>query len=158
MKRAREDNIRYGRLRAVPGGLYDTVASSLAAYLYNRNHPYAQEVTSAKYSASDIKGGNIAKIARVANESGTTLSSNRGEGWGTSNPSGNGRSVSISPLKIEKNVVPNVVGMGLNDALFILEKCGLEVNISGHGKVVSQSIEPQTAITGKKRRITIKLE
>ena len=134
------------------------VQKHIATYLYNRNHHYAQEVTSAKHSASNIKGGNIEKIERVAKESGARFSSNAQEGWGTSKPSNNGRSVSVSALNINKNSVPNVVGMGLSDALFLLEKCGLDVHVVGRGKVVSQSIEPLTAITGNKKRITIKLE
>jgi cell division protein FtsI (penicillin-binding protein 3) len=41
---------------------------------------------------------------------------------------------------IMKNLVPNVVDMGLRDALFLLENAGLKVMVKGCGKVVSQSI------------------
>lgn len=40
-----------------------------------------------------------------------------------------------------ENRMPSVKGMGLRDALFILENKGLTVNAVGKGKVVSQSIE-----------------
>ena len=43
--------------------------------------------------------------------------------------------------------MPNVVGMGLRDALYTLEQCGLEVTIKGAGTVTEQSIAPDTAIT-----------
>jgi cell division protein FtsI (penicillin-binding protein 3) len=46
----------------------------------------------------------------------------------------------INKTNIVKNTVPNVVGMGLKDALFLLENNGLLVTVSGKGKVVSQSI------------------
>jgi cell division protein FtsI (penicillin-binding protein 3) len=36
--------------------------------------------------------------------------------------------------------MPNVVGMGLKDALYILESRGLKVKFSGKGTVRSQSI------------------
>lgn len=42
----------------------------------------------------------------------------------------------------EKPVVPDVSGMPLRDALFILENKGLKVNYQGRGRVVGQSILP----------------
>ena len=38
--------------------------------------------------------------------------------------------------------VPSVVGMGLKDALYLLENRGLRVSFSGYGKVVAQSLNP----------------
>ncbi len=38
------------------------------------------------------------------------------------------------------SVTPNVVGMGLKDAVYLLENKGLKVMISGRGKVMSQSL------------------
>jgi cell division protein FtsI (penicillin-binding protein 3) len=43
-----------------------------------------------------------------------------------------------------QKVVPNVVGMGLRDALYLLENRGLKVRFSGYGKVKQQSIAPGT--------------
>lgn len=42
-----------------------------------------------------------------------------------------------------KKLVPNVKGMGLSDAVKVLEEHGLVVKVSGRGKVIKQSIEPQ---------------
>lgn len=44
--------------------------------------------------------------------------------------------------KFKDNQVPNVVGMGLKDAVYYLELAGLQVKIIGQGKVISQNIEP----------------
>jgi cell division protein FtsI (penicillin-binding protein 3) len=41
---------------------------------------------------------------------------------------------------LEKNKMPNIKGMGLNDVLFLLENYGLKVNYSGRGSVKEQSI------------------
>ena len=139
-------------------GLAGPVQKHIATYLYNRDHHYAQEVTSSKYTASDIKSGNISKIQTVANKHGVAISSQNNEGWGTNITSKSGKSIHISPLKIETNVVPNVIGMGLNDALFILEKSGLNVKVIGKGKVVSQSVAPNTGLTEDTEGITIRLE
>lgn len=40
------------------------------------------------------------------------------------------------------NLVPNVVGMGASDALYLMEKAGLRVTIYGKGRVVRQSLSP----------------
>jgi cell division protein FtsI (penicillin-binding protein 3) len=38
--------------------------------------------------------------------------------------------------------VPNVKGLGAKDAVYMLEACGLRVQLSGMGKVYSQSLSP----------------
>ena len=42
----------------------------------------------------------------------------------------------------DKNLVPDVKGMGARDAVFMLESRGLKVRIEGRGKVVAQSLGP----------------
>jgi cell division protein FtsI (penicillin-binding protein 3) len=48
---------------------------------------------------------------------------------------------------IAENIVPDVVGMSLKDAVYILEKQGLKVRINGSGAIQSQSILPGTFAT-----------
>ena len=43
-----------------------------------------------------------------------------------------------------KNTIPNMVGMGLKDALYTLENAGLKTIITGKGKVASQSLSAGT--------------
>ena len=50
--------------------------------------------------------------------------------------------VNIKERKIVHGVVPNVQGMGLNDALYLLESQGLHVKVKGSGVVKKQSITP----------------
>lgn len=50
--------------------------------------------------------------------------------------------VSFSDRKFIENLVPNVIGMSLKDALYILENAGMEVDFSGKGIVSEQSIRP----------------
>jgi cell division protein FtsI (penicillin-binding protein 3) len=47
-------------------------------------------------------------------------------------------------LNTAQNIMPNLVGMGLKDALYLLENKGLTATISGKGKVISQSLFPGT--------------
>lgn len=63
--------------------------------------------------------------------------------------------------KVKKSVVlnqrvPNVVGMGLDEALYLLENAGLGVNVVGRGVVQSQSLKQGAKIT-KGQTIQIKL-
>lgn len=45
------------------------------------------------------------------------------------------------PLKYTPGLVPDVTGMGLRDALLLLENYGISVAASGRGKVISQSLQ-----------------
>lgn len=62
----------------------------------------------------------------------------------------------IAPRYISRDLVPNVVGMGLRDALYILENLGLKVTFEGTGKVVKQSIKVGTKIRGQNIRLTLR--
>ena len=57
---------------------------------------------------------------------------------------------------LHKNQVPNVKGMGLKDAMFILENAGFNVEVVGRGFVLYQSIPSGTPIQ-KNREIIIEL-
>jgi cell division protein FtsI (penicillin-binding protein 3) len=54
-----------------------------------------------------------------------------------------------------ESLVPNVVGMGLRDALYILENRKLRVEVKGFGKVIQQSIIPGTKVQGQTIRLTL---
>lgn len=49
-------------------------------------------------------------------------------------------------ILIQENTVPNVVGMGAKDAVFAIERTGMQARINGKGKVVSQSIAGGSAV------------
>ncbi len=49
---------------------------------------------------------------------------------------------------IGDKTVPSVVGMGLKDALYILENRGCRVRVEGVGKVRRQSLAPGTRASG----------
>ncbi len=50
--------------------------------------------------------------------------------------------VEMNQREMVKGLVPNVVGMGLKDALYLLGNEGMYVDVSGAGRVVHQSIMP----------------
>ena len=63
--------------------------------------------------------------------------------------------ISLESKNIPDNLVPNVVSMGLKDAMYLLENMGLKVQVVGRGSVRNQSIPPGTQIRPGE---TIKLE
>jgi len=50
----------------------------------------------------------------------------------------------FEPIVVTKNLIPDLKGMGAKDAVFILENMGLNVQVQGRGKVISQNIKPGT--------------
>lgn len=60
--------------------------------------------------------------------------------------SNEGENVVLKPRRITNSQVPNVKGMGLKDALYLLENAGLSVGVSGAGMVMSQSLQPGTEV------------
>lgn len=48
---------------------------------------------------------------------------------------------------IRQQMMPNVKGMGLKDALYLLENMGVKVTVKGKGKIIAQSVAPGAALT-----------
>ncbi len=134
------------------------VQKQVATFLHNRDRQYAKEIADGEFCATNIKSGNIDKIRKVANEYGDKFSADSRHGWGSCDIKEESDKMHISQTDISKGVVPNVIGMGLDDALYLLEKCGLTVDIVGYGRVAKQSIAPKTTITNTEARITITLK
>lgn len=57
-------------------------------------------------------------------------------------------------LAADNNTTPNLLGMGLKDAIYLLENKGFKVTVSGRGRVVNQSVLPGTPFT-KDQNITL---
>ena len=117
------------------------VVKRIATFLYNRQTKWTGEELddSREYYPTDIKGGNIAEIRRVASRLSPRTEYDSRSGWGRAETEPNS-TVVISSVDSHPRIMPDVKGMGLSDALFILENRGLKVSFSGSGKVVSQSI------------------
>jgi cell division protein FtsI (penicillin-binding protein 3) len=60
-------------------------------------------------------------------------------------------------IALNNSKIPDVKGMGARDAVYLLEKSGLRVNLIGSGKVVSQSFTPgQNLVKGTTITITLR--
>jgi cell division protein FtsI (penicillin-binding protein 3) len=65
---------------------------------------------------------------------------------------------SLDSVEVRQGCVPKVVGMGLSDALYLLENSGLTVDVVGCGRVTEQSLKAGTKIADGNKRITIRLK
>lgn len=139
-------------------GLAGPVQKQICTFLYNRNTNWAGEIAEEgeEHRPTDVKGGDIVKIRRVASRLSQRTQSGSRSGWGQTSVGGDG-TLTITPIETANNTMPDVRGMGLSDAVFMLESRGLKVAFSGSGKVVEQV---PAAGVGVKRgnRVTIVLK
>ncbi|MBQ9137492.1 MAG: PASTA domain-containing protein [Alistipes sp.] len=117
------------------------VQKRVATYLYNREREWAERlvVSDVRQLPTDVKGGNIEHIGNIASHFGLVTSYTSPTGWGTATTGIS--SITIKSTTADRRLVPDVRGMGLSDALYLLESRGMKVTFSGSGKVVQQSIE-----------------
>lgn len=66
------------------------------------------------------------------------------------------RRISLKPHSILRGQVPDVTGLGLRDALYLLEQEGLHVQVSGSGSVSTQSLAPGS-IAARGQTITLNM-
>jgi cell division protein FtsI (penicillin-binding protein 3) len=62
----------------------------------------------------------------------------------------------LNNRKVSNNIMPDMRGMGIKDALFLLENRHMKVVFHGRGKVNSQSIEPGSYVN-KNQMVTLEL-
>jgi cell division protein FtsI (penicillin-binding protein 3) len=147
-------HVYYGNL--VAGPIFKEVADKVYANSLDMHEELKQQETFFASSAIPYsKHGEKRTIEKVFKELGVPMISNaRDEDWIATRTLDT--AVVINPRKITENLVPNVVGMGLRDAVFLLENHGLRVDINGRGMVKSQSIQAGSRIR-KGQKIEIEL-
>ena len=65
-------------------------------------------------------------------------------------------SINLEDTDVIPDQMPDVTGMGAKDALYLLEKIGLDVGINGSGQVVEQSIPIGNSIR-KGEKVSLRL-
>ncbi|HNT79890.1 MAG TPA: penicillin-binding protein [Bacteroidia bacterium] len=105
-------------------------------------HPSIQNDTLLPvYTYPLVKSGNGKRLIEVADVLGLSLNNKAGEyNWVKANAGNQG--VNLLAIKESDDVVPDVRGMGLRDAIYLLERQGMFVHVMGSGQVKTQSIVP----------------
>jgi len=138
---------------SLAGPVFKEVATKLYAMYVNQKSPnlYAAKKDSSTYfyagNTNDIK--NVFSTLKV-DYTDSTMTGN----W--SNVFAANYQPVIKTSSVKKQVMPNVKGMGLKDALFLLENMGVKVSVKGKGKVANQSIEAGSTLS-KQMKVVLEL-
>ena len=104
------------------------------------------EQVAATKRPTQVKGGRTEQMRKVASELDMAFSSDERRGWSLAEVDEQTQRAEFNQIKDDKGRMPRVVGMGLKDALYILESRGLRVGVTGHGRVTSQSVAAGTTV------------
>ena len=144
------------------GGLMcGTVVKDIAEKIYASCTVFDMDKASGdtlKVLYPDIKNGNYAALKNVTKELKvkTNESGNIKSQYVISSEDDK-KGITLKELTLTESIVPNVIGMGAKDAVFALENSGLRVSLSGHGRVVSQSVKNGSkAVPGQTVTLTLK--
>lgn len=139
----------------MPGMVFKNIAEEVYAQKVKLSpRAYRPDTTMAK--TPEIKGGLYRDVQTVL--TGLNLSfvpPTATSEWATAKLVDGKIVLKTNPTR--KGVVPDVIGMGARDAVYLLENTGLKVVLSGSGKVVSQSI-PADSKAVESSIITINLK
>ena len=108
----------------------------------------------AGYYGADVAGPVFKRIAQKIYTD--APSTNEVKQLDTKIPSQNKSYTKLYNLKIDENIMPNVKGMPVMDAIVLLENLGLKVKVIGKGKVLKQSIDKGQRFN-KNQEITLEL-
>lgn len=143
---------QYGSSVAAP------VFKEIADNIYARDINLHQPMDLKKFTKTDvlpvIRAGNQQELTMLCNELGVSNHSLTENEWVRSSRTGNG--VNWKKAIEGKGVVPDVKGMTFRDAIYLLEKSGLNVFYEGKGRVQDQSIAAGARVS-KGDRIYIRL-
>lgn len=140
------------------GPLAGPVVKRMVDYICNRNYDWYGRVErdGPRRYPERMKGGDIEQIRRVADKLSPRTSFDERTGWGRASVDSLSN-VRITSLPDGRETMPDVRGMGLKDALFLLESRGLRVRFTGQGTVIQQSISAGARISpGATVAITLK--
>jgi cell division protein FtsI (penicillin-binding protein 3) len=135
-----------------------TVFAAVANKVFASNLKYHEAVNEAAVKSNSlprIKAGNKADASNVLANLGYEHNVEGGGEWiGAVRPL---KEINLIPREIKENRVPSVSGMTAKDAIYLLEKMGLIVEIKGFGKVIYQSIPEGTDLeNGRLIKLTLK--
>ncbi len=129
----------YGSALAAP--VFKDIADMMYAKEFFKSEMVKEETEETSLPAS--KDGYQPEITQVYKDLGMNYNSSSQDASWIFTETGETQ-VEIKPKTINKDIMPYVVGMGLKDAMYLIESQGLQVKISGHGTVKKQSIKSGT--------------
>ena len=145
-------NVYYGNLVAGP------IFKEIADKVYSTRLEMHKELKQMEYTASTpipvAKNSYVADLEEVYKQIDIDFIEQIEAEWVM--PETKKDSVILHPKSVKQNLVPNVRGMNLEDAIYLLENMGLAVEVKGKGTIKRQSVRPGQRIN-KGAKITLEL-
>jgi cell division protein FtsI (penicillin-binding protein 3) len=151
------DNPKYSCIVVVyapNGGLYyaasvaGPIFKEIADKVYSTNIELHKELGAEENLAQNlpvVKSGQTKPTQKVIKQLNIPVGSVEGQSnWVA--VKNDGDALEMNSIKFRTDMVPSVIGMGLRDAIYVLESKGLQVRIIGKGAVLKQSITPGAKI------------
>jgi cell division protein FtsI (penicillin-binding protein 3) len=133
---APSSGVYYGNI--VAGTVFKEISDKIYATNFfrdYRNYSAASRIA----SAPEAGNGYRKDISKVLNELDVKVTKTSGDDWIKTRE--NGDTISYIGINLTKGLVPDVRGMSLRDAMYLLENSGYRVKFNGKGKVMRQSPE-----------------
>jgi len=128
--------VYYGNI--VAGTVFKEISDKVYATRFFREYK-PENKDDVKPSAPDAGNGYRADINEVLKNLDVRYQRTADDDWVATRESGD--TVRLAGVKIQQGLVPDVRGMSLRDAIYLLENSGLRVRYSGKGRVLRQSPE-----------------
>ena len=147
-------NVYYGNLVAGP------IFKEIANKVYSTSVESHEELLATKHTSSRpripiSKNGDYDDLSNVYKKLDIPYTNQENAQWVAVSTGMD--SVTIKPKRHLENLVPNVVGMDVEDAIYLLENKGVKVEIEGRGVVAAQSVTPGAKIPNRGFKIKLKL-
>lgn len=123
-------------------GVSGPVVRDIIYSLYTMESEWRNPIESSTvpHRPTQVKGGNTEQMREVASELDMAFTTDVRRGWSLAEVDDSTQRAEFSEVATDQNKMPRVVGMGLKDAIYLLESRGLRVGVTGHGRVTSQSV------------------
>lgn len=144
---------QYGSNVAAP--VFKEIADNIYARDIQLHEPIREQKFAGQTSLPVIRAGHQQELTLLCNEMGISNHSRTEQEWVRTSRAGNG--VDWRKTLYGKGIVPDVSGMTLRDAIYLLEYAGLQVDYRGTGRISRQSLPAGTRIRNGSR-IYIELE
>lgn len=133
---APSNGVYYGNL--VAGTVFKEISDKIYSTSFFRDY-IPENKEDIKPSAPEAGNGYRADINEVLRNLKVRYRRTADDDWVATRESGD--TIRLAGVKLEKGLIPDVRGMSLRDAIYLLENHGLSVRFSGKGRVLRQSPE-----------------
>jgi cell division protein FtsI (penicillin-binding protein 3) len=132
----------YGNV--VAGPVFKNIADKVYASRLDMHQDISTIYANVQNDVPIAKDGIKDKTLKVYEKFGVNPSVQNDIDWVSINKNEN--KLAFNAKETQTGMVPSVTGMGLQDAIYLLENCGLKVNVTGAGKITQQSISAGQSI------------